>query len=158
MHFAIPFKQRINEIYHQLSKISPDVARQKLAPHKWSIIQIIGHLIDSANNNHRRFTKAQWQDNLVFTGYAQAAWVDAQNYQDADWQLLLDLWKNYNLHLAQIMENTPKEKLYKEISDHNLDKIAMITVHANQSTTLAYFMKDYIYHIEHHLRQIEEMI
>jgi len=56
------------------------------------------------------------------------------------------------------MKNTPEEKLYKEITDHNLDKIAMITVPADQPTSLAYFMKDYIYHIEHHLRQIEGMV
>jgi len=158
MHFATQFRQRIHEIYNQLSQIAPEKASLKPAPDKWSTIQIIGHLIDSANNNHRRFTKAQWQENLVFTGYAQAEWVEAQNYQNADWQLILDLWKSYNLHIAQVMKNTPEEKLYKEITDHNLDKIAMITVPADQPTSLAYFMKDYIYHIEHHLRQIEGMV
>lgn len=158
MHFATQFRQRIHEIFNQLSELSPEKARLKPAPDKWSTIQIIGHLIDSANNNHRRFTKAQWQDNLVFYGYAQAEWVEVQNYQTADWQLILDLWKSYNLHIAQIMENTPEEKLYKETTDHNFDKIAMITVPADQPTSLAYFMKDYIYHIEHHFRQIEGIV
>ena len=157
MHFATNFRQRIHEIYNQLSQISIKKAKQQPAPDKWSPIQIMGHLIDSANNNHRRFTKAQWQDNMIFNGYAQAEWVTAQNYQAANWQQILDLWKSYNLHISYIMENTPEEKLNREVHEHNLDKIAMITVPADQPTSLGYFMKDYIYHIEHHFRQIEAM-
>jgi len=158
MQFTTAFRRRIHEIYDQLIKVSADKATTPLVPNKWSPIQIMGHLIDSANNNHRRFTKAQWQDNMIFNGYAQADWVTVQNYQAADWQQILDLWKLYNLHICYVMENTPEEKLNREIHEHNLDKIAMITVPANQPTTLGYFMKDYIYHIEHHFRQIEAMV
>ncbi|MFK7980244.1 MAG: DinB family protein [Saprospiraceae bacterium] len=158
MHFATTFRQRIHEIYDQLSQISATKAAQKPAPDKWSSIQIMGHLIDSANNNHRRFTKAQWQDNMIFNGYAQAEWVEVQNYQAADWQQILALWKSYNLHICYLMEKTPIEKLNRVVKEHNLDKIAMITVPADQPTSLGYFMKDYIYHIEHHFRQIEGMI
>ena len=158
MQFATAFRQRIYEIYDQLIKISAEKAATPLALNKWSPIQIMGHLIDSANNNHRRFTKAQWQDNMIFAGYAQVEWVVAQNYQTADWQQILELWKLYNLHICYIMKNTPEEKLNRTIYEHNLDKIAMITVPANQPTSLAYFMKDYIYHIEHHFRQIEAIV
>lgn len=157
MHFTATFRQLIHDSYNQLAQISSEKAAQKPAPDKWSPIEIMGHLIDSANNNHRRFTKAQWQDSMIFTGYAQAEWVTAQNYQTADWQLILDLWKSYNLHICQLMENTPEEKLNRKVYEHNLHQIAMVTVPADQPTSLAYFMKDYIYHIEHHLRQIKEM-
>ena len=85
----------------------------------------------------------------------RAEWVTAQNYQTADWQLILDLWKTYNLHICQIMENTSEEKLNRAVHEHNLHEIAMVTVPADQPTSLGYFMKDYIYHIEHHLRQID---
>lgn len=158
MSFTINFRQLILDTYTQLSQISPEKATQKPNPEKWSIIEIMGHLIDSANNNHRRFTKAQWQENMIFDGYAQAEWVAAQNYQTADWQLILDLWKTYNLHICQLMKNTPEEKLNKKVVEHNLHQIAMVTVPAEQPTSLGYFMKDYIFHIEHHLNQIEEMI
>ncbi len=157
MQFTTKFRQLLLDTYTQLSQISPEKASQKPSPDKWSIIEIMGHLIDSANNNHRRFTKAQWQDNMIFTGYAQAEWVAAQNYQTADWQLILDLWKTYNLHICQLMENTPEEKLNRAVYEHNLHQIAMVTVPADQPTSLGYFMKDYIYHIEHHLRQIEDI-
>lgn len=158
MSFTADFRQRIQEIYTYLEQISPALAKIKPAPNKWSSIEIIGHLIDSANNNHRRFTKAQWQDDMIFNGYRQDEWVVVQQYQQADWQSILDLWKMYNLHVCYIMENTPTEKLTRTVTKHNLHKIAMITVPEDQPTSLKYFMEDYIYHIEHHLKQIEDIV
>lgn len=158
MHFATQFKIRIQEIHQQLAQLSAEKAKTKPAPNKWSPIEIMGHLIDSANNNHRRFTKAQWQENMIFQGYAQEKWVTAQNYQQCNWQDILALWKLYNLHIANLMENTPEEKLYRPVADHNLHQIAMVTVPADQPTSLAYFMKDYIFHIEHHIKQIQGIV
>jgi hypothetical protein len=34
----------------------------KPAPGKWSKKEIPGHLVDSANNNHQRFLRAQFED------------------------------------------------------------------------------------------------
>ena len=154
MSFTTDFKTAIHQHYEYLSNIPDHLITKKPAPDKWSIIEIIGHLIDSANNNHRRFTKAQWQENMVFNGYQQDNWVEKQAYQQADWQLILDLWKSYNLHICHIMEHTSEEQLKRVHTDHNLHQIAMITVPKEEPVTLEYFMKDYIFHIEHHLKQI----
>lgn len=154
MSFITKFRQTIELAYPQLRKLSPEKVSIRPAPNRWSIKEIMGHLIDSANNNHRRFTKAQWQDNLIFQGYAQDRWVTAQQYQTSDWLLLVDLWHSYNLHICHIMENTPKEKLEKSTTDHNFHQIAMVKIPEGESTTLAYFMKDYIFHLVHHLKQI----
>ena len=158
MHFVTKFRKRIHEIHKNLSEISVETATKKPNPDKWSIIEIIGHLIDSANNNHRRFTKAQWQETMIFKGYAQEKWVAVQHYQTANWREIIDLWKMYNLHICHIMENTPEEKLNREVSEHNLHQIAMVRIPADQPASIAYFMKDYIYHIEHHFKQIETII
>ncbi len=154
MQFTTDFKKAIEQHYEQLSMLSTDLIRKKPAPDKWSPIELIGHLIDSACNNHRRFTIAQWQDHMVFDGYEQENWVTYQDYQHADWQQIVALWRAYNLHICRIMENTPIEKLQKEVREHNLHQIAMVTVPKDQSVTLEYFMKDYIFHIEHHMNQI----
>ena len=75
---------------------------------KWSPREVIGHLVDSASNNHQRFVRARFQDDLIFTGYEQDAWVAAQQYQDAPWAELVSLWGFFNLHLARVMETTPE--------------------------------------------------
>ena len=121
---------------------------------KWSAKEIIGHLIDSASNNHQRFVRAQFQDDLVFPGYEQEAWVRAQQYQSEPWPQLIQLWKFFNLHLAHVMEQTPEPMRRMPRAKHNLHRIAWQTVSEAEPATLEYFMLDYIGHLQHHLRQI----
>lgn len=124
------------------------------APAAWSPREIVGHLIDSASHNHQRFVRARWQDDLVFDGYAQDAWVDAQGYADADWHELVALWALYNRHVARVMAATPQAVRTRAHARHALDRIAWRTVPADQPATLDYFMADYVGHLEHHLRQL----
>lgn len=129
-------------------------AGRRPAPGKWSPKEVIGHLVDSASNNHQRFVRARFQDDLVFPGYAQDDWVRAQRYADAPWRDLVELWRAFNLHLARVIESTPRDAAERPRARHNLDKIAFRTVPANEPATLGDFMNDYVLHLEHHLRQI----
>ena len=124
------------------------------APGKWSPRQIVGHLIDSASNNHQRFVRAIWQDDLVFPGYDQEGWVELQRYQDASWHELLDLLVAFNRHLATVMSAIPDDVRLRIHGRHNLNEIAMRAPTRAGQATLDYFMSDYVDHLEHHLRQI----
>ena len=88
-------KELIEEYFQRLNQISESDAAIKLND-KWSKKEIIGHLIDSASVNHERFIRAQFKDDLVFPGYNQDKWVEVQNYQNANWGSLIELWKNFN--------------------------------------------------------------
>jgi hypothetical protein len=121
---------------------------------KWSPREVIGHLIDSASNNHQRFVRAASQDDLVFPGYDQDRWVDLQDYQNTPWRDLVSLWAAFNRHIARVMAAIPEPVCSRPRARHNLDEIAWRPVSATEPTTLDYFMKDYVEHLEHHLRQI----
>ena len=86
----------VEGVVPEMKRISKADARIERGPGKWSRIEIVGHLIDSANNNHRRFVLAHFHDNLVFDGYLQDEWVQVQDYQHQDWNSLIDFWANYN--------------------------------------------------------------
>ena len=137
-----------------LLALSDAESAQHPAPGKWSPRQVLGHLIDSASNNHQRFVRAQIQGELVFPGYQQDAWVEVQQYQDTPWTELVTLWRAYNLHLARVMTVAPESARLRVHSVHNLDEIAFQTVPAQEPATLDYFMRDYVTHLRHHLRQI----
>ena len=143
--------ERAAERLLQLPDLENETPR---AQDKWSPREIIGHLIDSAANNHQRFVRAQFTDDLVFPGYQQAEWVSIQHYRQESWEQLVQLWKHYNLHLLHVMQNTPAEQLTRPRLKHNLNEIAWQPVAIDQPATLEYFMRDYVDHLKHHLRQI----
>lgn len=139
----------------RLARISDEAASRRPSPGKWSAKEIVGHLIDSASNNHQRFVRARWQDDLIFPGYEQEGWVEAQNYNAAPWQDLIDLWASFNRHIARVMAETPEAIRLKAHARHNLHERAWQRVPADQPATLDYFMADYVGHLKQHLRQID---
>ncbi|MCK9211117.1 MAG: DinB family protein [Ignavibacteriaceae bacterium] len=140
--------------YSKLQIISEEESCKKDKPEKWSYKEVVGHLIDSASNNHQRFVRAQFKNDLVFIGYQQDDWVNAQHYQDAPWHSLLRLWYEFNLHLTRIIAAVPDETLLLKRTLHNLDEIAWKPVAKSEPVTLVYFINDYIEHMQHHLKQI----
>src|ERR1700752_3577086 len=90
-----------------LLTVNDDRAARRPAPGKWLAKEIVGHLVDSAANNHQRFVRAQLQDDLIFPGYAQDDLVAVQRYQDASWTDLVTLWRAYNQHIARVLQGTP---------------------------------------------------
>jgi uncharacterized damage-inducible protein DinB len=151
---AIDLANAVDQALPRLRAVGEDVSGRRPAPGKWSPREIIGHLIDSASNNHQRFVRASFQEDLVFSGYDQDKWVALQQYQEADWEDLLTLWASFNRHLARVMAATPDEIRRREHRSHNFDRIAMRPVAAGSPATLEYFMEDYVLHLHHHLRQI----
>jgi hypothetical protein len=137
-----------------LAMSDEDARRRRSGEEGWSAKEIVGHLIDSATNNHRRFILAQLKDDLIFEGYAQEDWVRVQHYAGAPWAGLVELWRAYNLHLLHVMASAPEETLQRPRASHSLDKIAFHTVEPSQPATLEYLMRDYIDHLKHHLAQI----
>ena len=151
---ASALRAAIDSALPRLEAISEAASAKRPAPGKWSAREIIGHLIDSAANNHARFVRAQASDDLVFPGYAQMDWVRTQHYQEAPWNALVTLWASYNRHLAYVIARVPLEVANQRRVRHNLHEIAWRTVPADQPATLAYFMADYVGHLEHHLNQV----
>jgi hypothetical protein len=147
-------RQIVNEQAPKLLAIPEARTTASRAPGKWSAKQIIGHLIDSASNNHQRFVRARFTDDLVFLRYEQEAWVDVQGYADAEWPSLVSLWREFNLHIARVIERTPAEEAERPRTRHNLDQIGMEKVSTDHAVTLAYFMNDYVVHLQHHLEQV----
>ena len=137
----------------RLRAISETDSAQPPAPGKWSPRQVIGHLIDSASNNHQRFVRAQLQDDLVFPGYEQDAWVALQHYQDAPWDELVTLWRAFNLHLVRVMTVVPDEARLGARARHSLHEIGF-AIPRDAPARLEDLMRDYVVHLVHHLRQI----
>lgn len=139
--------ETITTILPLLQAVSDTDANIRPQPTKWSPKEIIGHLIDSASNNHQKFVRTMAlptaQPHLDFVGYKQDVWVEKQHYRLRSWEELLALWFAYNLHLAHIIEHTAQEVLSNTISIEGVGNF-----------TLEFIMRDYVEHLKHHIRQI----
>lgn len=152
--YIAAFREDLDVAERKLRRITEAAAGTPRAPGKWSPKQVLGHLIDSASVNHERFVRALQLDDLVFLGYDQDDWVEAQRYAEADWHELIDLWLRYNQHLARVFATIPEAERCRPRQRHNFDVIAFRAVSPDVLSTLDYLMKDYVVHLEHHLTQI----
>lgn len=137
------FERTIRTSYDQLQKITEAESASAIAPGKWSRKELIGHLIDSAANNHHRFVRAQFTDQLLISRYDQESWVKHQDYRNEPWAQLLQLWKSYNSHLLHVASRIPEEKLN-----------SLCQLEDAKSVSLGFLVKDYVVHLKHHLKQI----
>ncbi|MGC2257168.1 MAG: DinB family protein [Candidatus Sulfotelmatobacter sp.] len=127
----------------KLRKIGDIESKRPILPGGWSRKQVIGHLIDSASNNHQRFVRAALQTSLEFPGYDQNGNVSIQATQEVDWLLLVSLWAAYNRYLAHVIAHLPDSKLQ-----------TVCRIGAGEPVTLAFLASDYVTHLVHHLEQV----
>ncbi|HEX8293133.1 MAG TPA: DinB family protein [Pyrinomonadaceae bacterium] len=148
------FVRTVEEAAARLLSLTEAEASKPLAEGKWSAKEVVGHLIDSASNNHQRVVRAQLKGDLVFPGYAQDEWVRVQAYREEPWPLLVNLWKFYNLHLAHVCRHAPERERLRARREHNLHEIGWAPVPPEEPSTLEHLMRDYVGHLRNHLRQV----
>lgn len=139
---AADLRRTIDAALPVLQSLSEADAAKPRAPGKWSPKQVIGHLIDSAANNHQRFVRGQQGSELVSPSYSQDQWVECQAYGARAWRDLTTLWHAYNTHLAHVIARIPPDRAR-----------VRCTIGANQPVTLAFLAEDYLAHMKHHLAQ-----
>ena len=117
----------------------------KPAPDKWSNIEVVGHLIDSAQNNARRFICGQYESTPPLIVYNQDFWVAANNYQHAKKDNIIKLWYLLNERICEILRTMEKSS-YSKLCNTGKETPKM--------HTLEWLAADYVKHMKHHINQI----
>lgn len=136
----------VQQMAGRFEKFSKEELLSKPAPGKWSKLEILGHLIDSAINNLKRFTEIQFlpQPYKVIS-YKQNELVEVNQYQNLPVAHLLDLWKTLNQQIIYVVKNIPEEKLNFSVDPQYDNK---------EMKNLGWIICDYVAHLEHHLKQL----
>jgi hypothetical protein len=127
----------------RLRAFSPEQAASRPQPGAWSKKEELGHLIDSAINNHARIIRVQKESAPVLPGYQQDAWVERQGYGDRDWRDLIALWSALNEHMLAAAARIPSAAMARTC-----------TIAGSQPMTLEFVIEDYLDHMVHHLQHI----
>jgi hypothetical protein len=156
---AADLRAAIDEGVALFSGAHEDLTARRPSPGKWSAREVIGHLIDSACNNHRRFIINQGDvDRLNVDGYEQNHWVERNGYAGTPGADLVAMWSTYNRHIARVLEAIPDGVLDRPLGSLSDYSFPYRSTPATGSATLGYLAEDYVAHIRHHLKQIRALL
>lgn len=144
---AVDLSQRLAQtIQRELPNVralSEEQASLPRAPGKWCAKEELGHLIDSAANNHIRFVGGALEQTFRGPGYPQDAWVRLHGYSTMQWNAIVSFWFSYNSFLAGLIGRIPESQLKTECF-----------IGVARPVTLGFVIEDYILHMQHHLDQL----
>jgi len=136
----------IEFIPNRLLEMSGEAFSVKHSPEKWSKKEILGHLIDSAANNHHRFIRAQFESPFTIESYQQNEWNQRNHYQELEREHVISFWKIYNQQLLEVIQRIPASQLAH-----------ICILNGSKQVTLAWLIGDYVEHLEHHLNQVTQL-
>jgi DinB superfamily len=145
IHQALALESAIDREIAVLRQITEPESAFKPAPGGWSKKEELGHLIDSAANNHLRFVRATIEPEFRGLGYQQDEWVRLHGYQEMAWTDIVDFWRHYNDFLVGLVKRIPERKL-----------LTPCVVGESAPVTLKFLIEDYVLHMQHHLDHILE--
>jgi hypothetical protein len=149
IHLSSSIEKAVDSAYDQLIGLPDEIVQRRPYEGAWSIKEIIGHLVDSASNNHQRWVRLQIDDGLRFPDYQadNEKWVSIQHYNDGAWDSLLSLWRFFNLHLSAMIRSVDRRCLQNRW-----------VVDDSTSITLDALMADYLRHLQLHLDQVRKVL
>jgi len=133
----------LEKVPSRLAKLPEGETEKRPSQTKWSPKEELGHLIDSAANNHQRIVRVQMTEGLAMPGYEQNRWVELHRYQQRDWDELIALWRFLNQQLLAAAESVPETAWAHTC-----------TVADSEPLTLRFVFEDYLRHMLHHLEHI----
>jgi hypothetical protein len=142
---ASHLRDTVSNELESLLTISEEAARLSANKGEWAPKEVLGHLIDSAANNHMRFVRGALDGSYEGPGYEQESWVDIHGYSEMQWSDLVEFWRRYNEILARVLDRMPEERL------HSPCRIGV-----GEVVTLGFVVEDYVRHMRHHLEQIRQ--
>ena len=143
MQSLLLLRALIDRLPARLAKVSDDEAQRKRSSTEWSVKEELGHLLDSAANNHQRIVRAQLEASPAMPSYDGDQWVALHRYQEREWSSLIAIWADLNRQLLAAAEAVPDSTWSRTC-----------TIADSAPLTLKFVFDDYLDHMLHHLRHI----
>jgi hypothetical protein len=143
MKTTLLLRRLLEQVPARLENLSEAAVARKPSPVKWSAKEQLGHLLDSAANNHQRLVRTQLEDNPALPDYHGDRWVELHRYQQSDWRELIERWRTLNRQLLAAVESSSESAGQRTC-----------TIGRSAPVTLQFVFEDYVDHMLHHLQHI----
>jgi hypothetical protein len=140
---AQTLRSAVEREFRNLEGIGEEEAAKPMREGGWTRKEELGHLIDSATNNHARFVRGALEPDYRGPSYDQEGWVALHGYNDVSWEALIGFWRQYNWLLAHLVSRISEERMENQCA-----------VGSSPAVTLRFLIEDYILHMRHHLDHI----
>ncbi len=137
--------EELVETFEHAMIANTSIAEVKLGPDKWTLKEMVGHLIDSASNNHQRFVRLQIEKKITLPGYGAEEWVAVSNIHDLDYHFVVGFWKMYNQYLLNLIKGIMPESMPNTWQTSNGEELS-----------LGFLITDYFAHMEMHFQMFLE--
>ena len=137
--------EELVDAFENLMIENQKISDVKLGRDKWTLKEIVGHLIDSASNNHQRFVRLQIDQTISLPGYEAEEWVRTSNIQNLNYSFVVGFWGMYNrflLNLIKGIKPTSMKNIWKTID--------------GKDNTLEFLIDDYFAHMKLHFKMFIE--
>jgi uncharacterized damage-inducible protein DinB len=134
------FRESISAARAKIAQSDDGTASVPVKAGGWNSKQVLGHLIDSALNNHQRFVRASLDGRYEGPSYEQEGWVNLHGYETLPWHELKLHWERQNDLLCAVVERIPESRYGVPCK-----------VGADAPVTLRFLIEDYLTHLHHHL-------
>ncbi len=140
------FRSLVEKLESIIFAVDEGITHIRPAQDKWSLKEIIGHLIDSASNNHQRFVRLQLGNLQNFPTYDKDLWISAQKYNQMDWKDITALWSSFNRMLLKVIEHM------------DTNALGNVWTIDDKELALELIVNDYFRHLEWHIGHFEERL
>jgi hypothetical protein len=154
---AADLRNAVDEGVEVILAASEEQSACRPAEGGWCAREVIGHLIDSACNNHRRFIINQSAETMIIDPYDQDEWIARQHYAEQPAARLAALWAVYNRHIADVIENIPEDVITQGRGPIAHLGFGYITT-SDTTATIGHLAADYVGHLRHHLEQLRGLL
>ena len=137
--------QIIGEYARKIGAIPETDFSAKPLSNKWSKKEAVGHLIDSAQSNMRRFICGQYESSPPKIVYDQDRWVASNNYLQMDSKEIIEFWRLINKRIIAVLSQMPASN-YSLNCDTGKTEVKL--------HSLEWLADDYVKHMKHHLNQV----
>jgi hypothetical protein len=142
------YEGKINNFY-ELMVQNKDIVDIKLSEDKWTLKEMVSHLVEEASISHQFYIRLQIDRRVKLPVYDSEIWQKITKIKGFNFLELINLWKSYNYFLIYLIQQIDEKDLDNMGEGEGMEFSLKYCIEE-------YFIRQMDFHIELYKKRIEE--